>query len=69
MHIAIREQLATDLPAGIVTAHKKLLLRMQDAHEAEHHIMECLGHSLWEAQQQNRAPDEAQYLICVQKLA
>jgi Domain of unknown function (DUF1841) len=69
MHIAIREQLSTDMPPGIVTAHKKCLLKFQDAHEAEHQIMECLGQSLWEAQRNNRAPDETQYLLCVQKLA
>ena len=69
MHIAIREQLATDRPPGIVTAHKKLLLRFQDAHEVEHHIMECLGQSLWEAQRNNTAPDESLYLACVKKLA
>jgi Domain of unknown function (DUF1841) len=69
MHIAIREQLSTDRPAGIVLAHKKCLLRFKDAHEAEHQIMECLGQSLWEAQRNNSAPDEAQYLSCVQKLA
>jgi len=69
MHIAIREQLATDRPGGIVLAHKKLLLRLQDAHEAEHQIMECLGESLWEAQRSNSAPDESQYLQCVQQRA
>jgi len=69
MHIAIREQLATDRPAGIVLAHKKLLLRLQDTHEVEHQIMECLGESLWEAQRNNGAPDESQYLLCVQKRA
>lgn len=69
MHMAIREQLATDRPAGIVTAHKKLLLRFQDGHEVEHHIMECLGQSLWEAQRNNTAPDESLYLACVKKLA
>ena len=69
MHIAIREQLVTDRPAGINTAHKKLLLRMQDPHEVEHQMMECLGHSLWEAQRNNTAPDENQYLQCVKKLA
>jgi len=69
MHIAIREQLATDRPAGIVLAHKKLLLRLQDPHETEHQIMECLGQSLWEAQRNNSAPDESQYLLCIQKLA
>jgi uncharacterized protein DUF1841 len=69
MHIAIREQLGTDRPAGITTAHKKLLLRMQDPHEVEHQMMECLGHSLWQAQRNNTAPDENQYLLCVLKLA
>lgn len=69
MHMAIREQLSTDRPAGIVLSHKKLLLRLQDAHEVDHQIMECLGQSLWEAQRNNTAPDEAQYLACVQKLA
>jgi len=68
MHIAIREQLSTDRPAGIVEAHKQLMHRLQDVHEVEHHIMECLGRALWEAQQNNTAPDESQYLQCVQKL-
>lgn len=69
MHIAIREQLSTNRPEGITTAHKKLLLRLQDSHNAEHQIMECLGHSLWEAQRNNTAPDETQYLRCVENLS
>lgn len=69
MHIAIHEQLGTDRPPGISTAHKLLLLRLQDPHEVEHQMMECLGLALWEAQRNNTVPDEGQYLICVQKLA
>jgi hypothetical protein len=69
MHIAIREQLGTDRPAGIGIVYKKLLLRLQDAHEVEHQMMECLGQTLWEAQRNNTAPDEAQYLLCVQRFA
>ncbi|WP_455217816.1 DUF1841 family protein [Kaarinaea lacus] len=69
MHIAIREQLSTDRPAGIVAAQQQLMRRLQDTHEVEHQIMECLGHALWEAQQNNTAPDESQYLQCVQRLA
>ena len=68
MHIAIREQLSTDRPVGINTAFKKLLLRLQDPHQVEHQVMECLGRALWESQQNNSTPDEAQYLLCVQKL-
>ena len=69
MHIAIREQLSTDRPAGITAAHQQLLLRLQDQHETEHQIMECLGRVLWESQQNNTPPDETAYLRCVQKLA
>jgi len=68
MHIAIREQISTDRPQGIVTAHKILLLRLQDPHEVEHQIMECLGRMLWESQQNNAVPDEIDYLHCIQKL-
>jgi len=68
MHIAIREQLATDRPAGIRAAHQALLGRVGDAHEVDHQVMECLGRALWEAQRNNSAPDEAQYLRCVQAL-
>ena len=69
MHIAIREQLSTDRPAGIVDAIRTLLARVQDAHEVEHKVMECLGQSLWEAQRAGQAPDEMTYLRCVQGLA
>ncbi|MCF6210409.1 MAG: DUF1841 family protein [Gammaproteobacteria bacterium] len=69
MHIAIREQLSTDRPAGIVDAIRTLLARVQDAHEVEHRVMECLGQSLWEAQRAGQTPDEVAYLRCVQGLA
>ena len=68
MHIAIREQLGSDRPIGIVDAIRALLARVQDAHEVEHKVMECLGQSLWEAQRAGQAPDEMAYLRCVQGL-
>jgi hypothetical protein len=67
MHLAIREQLGSDRPAGIVTAYRALLLRLGDAHAVEHHMMECLGQALWEAQRAGRAPDEAAYLACLRQ--
>jgi hypothetical protein len=69
MHIAIREQLATDRPQGIVAAQRDLLRRRQDPHAVEHAIMECLGEALWEAARAGTPPDEAAYLRCVQALA
>ena len=68
MHLAIREQLATDRPAGIVAAFGVLMARVQDTHAAEHDMMECLGEALWQSQRNGQAPDEARYLECLQKL-
>jgi len=65
MHIAIREQLSIDRPAGIKAAHAALLAHMRDAHAAEHAMLECLGEALWRAQRENRLPDEHAYLACI----
>jgi hypothetical protein len=68
MHIAIHEQLSSDRPSGILAAHHRLLQKRQDPHAVEHEMMECLGEALWEAQRTGSAPDEVQYLACVNKL-
>ena len=67
MHLAIREQLNTDRPAGIAAAFAQRVQRVGDAHQAEHQMMECLGQALWEAQRNGSAPDEAAYLNCLRK--
>jgi len=68
MHLAIREQVSTDRPAGIRAAWQQLVARLGE-HEAEHRMMECLGQAIWEAQRSRREPDEAQYLECLRRLA
>lgn len=65
MHISIQEQLSTRRPAGIEQIHQSLLAKHQDPHETEHLMMECLGKMLWEAQSQNKMPDEEDYLACL----
>ena len=67
MHIALREQAATDRPAGIKAIYQKLV-SSKGQHQAEHAMMECLGQALWNAQRSNQAPDENAYLDCLQKL-
>jgi hypothetical protein len=62
MHLAVREQVATDRPPGIAAVHRGLLARLGDAHAAEHAMLEVLGETLWEAQRAGRAPDEQRYL-------
>jgi len=62
LHLGIREQAATDRPPGITSLYEALAARMGDRHAAEHQMIECLAETLWEAQSQNRAPDEERYL-------
>ena len=49
LHLAIREQVATDRPAGIAGVHASSCARPGDAHEAEHRMIECLGEAMWRA--------------------
>jgi hypothetical protein len=69
MHIALREQVASDRPPGIADLTRKLLLKYRDSHEMEHQMMECLGESLWNAQRNQTQPDEQAYMENLQRLA
>lgn len=68
LHLGIREQVATDRPAGIAAIHRQLATRYGDAHRAEHEMIECLAETLWEAQRANTAPDEARYFERLRRL-
>ena len=62
LHLAIREQVATDRPAGIALIHEALSRRLGGSHAAEHAMLESLAETLWDAQRSGRAPDEQRYL-------
>jgi Domain of unknown function (DUF1841) len=62
LHLAIREQVATNRPTGIAEIHNKLSERLGGAHAAEHAMLELLAETLWDAQRQGRVPDEQAYL-------
>lgn len=68
LHLAIREQVATDRPPGIAAVHRELSLRLGDVHEAEHRMMERLGEALWLSQRSGRPPDEAAYLESLRRI-
>ncbi len=68
LHLGIREQVATDRPAGIANIHAQLAVRDGGSHSAEHRMIECLAETLWEAQSANRPPDEARYLERLRRL-
>ncbi len=68
LHLAIREQVATDRPAGIAVVYRSLATRLGGVHDAEHAMIERLGQSLWNSQRAGLPPDEAQYLESLRRL-
>lgn len=68
LHLAIREQVATNRPAGIAAVHRDLSRRLGDVHEAEHRMLERLGEALWFSQRTGRPPDETAYLESLRQL-
>jgi len=69
LHLAIREQVATDRPRGVARVHRELSELLGDLHAAEHAMLERLAETLWEAQRSDTPPDEQLYLQRLQELA
>lgn len=68
LHLGIREQVATDRPAGIAAVHGRLAAKTGDTHAAEHRMIDVLAQTLWEAQRRHAMPDENRYLEQLQRL-
>lgn len=66
LHLGIREQAATNRPAGIAELYRQLVIKYGTL-DAEHRMMDCLAESIWLAQRNQTAPDEAAYLDCLKK--
>ncbi|MGC1183333.1 DUF1841 family protein [Legionella sp.] len=62
LHLAIREQVATDRPVGINIVYKKLVKKYGDLLTVEHLMMDQLAECLWRSQKNNLPPDEHYYL-------
>ena len=68
LHMALREQLATDRPPGTREVYRRLCKAAGETHAAEHRIIEVLAQTLWEAQRAGRTPDQQFYLEALRKL-
>lgn len=68
LHLALREQLATDRPYGIAEIYRHLCAGHGEIHPAEHRMIEVLAQTLWEAQRAGRMPDEQHYLEALRRL-
>ncbi|MFU8820550.1 MAG: DUF1841 family protein [Gammaproteobacteria bacterium] len=67
LHLGLREQVATDRPAGIAAIHHRLAARL-GVHEAEHRMAECLAEALWHAQRNKSLPDEVSYMEALRRI-
>jgi hypothetical protein len=68
LHLAIREQVTTNRPAGIAELHARLA-KLNGAHEAEHRMLDVLAEQMWDAQRSGKPPDENAYLDRLRTLA
>lgn len=62
LHLAVREQIATNRPTDIQSAYNNLIKIYHNPLEVEHLIMEQLAECLWLSQKNNQPPDEQLYL-------
>jgi hypothetical protein len=69
LHLALRDQIATNRPQGIAAIFESLCAKSGDRHAAEHQALDCLAEALWAAQRNNTAPDEQAYLESLKRLA
>lgn len=72
LHLAIRDQIAMDRPAGMKKIHQKLLKKHVDIMVVEHMVMEYFAEYLWQMQRVNNAKDaanhEKNYIISLKRL-
>jgi hypothetical protein len=67
LHIALHEQLMTNRPIGIRAIYNKAVKKIQDKHEVEHKMIDCLAESLWTAQRNQTMPNEQDYIQCLKR--
>lgn len=68
LHLAIREQVATDRPQGISKLFSKLVIKYHDPLAVEHLMMDQLAECLWLGQKNHQPPDEIHYLETLSRL-
>lgn len=68
LHLALREQIATDRPLGVRHHFQRLLTMIPEPLHVEHLMMHCLAECLWQAQHQQSEPDSASYLQALSRL-
>lgn len=68
LHMALLEQISVDSPPGIRGIFELQAAKLSDTHEALHRLLECLGETVWHAQQPGGIFDTEAYLERLRKL-
>jgi len=68
LHLTLQDQITMDQPKGIKEIHSQLLLKIKDAHEVEHMMMEHIAEMIFNAQKNNAAFDLDVYIQALKQL-
>ena len=68
LHLTLQDQITMDQPKGIKAIHSQLLLKIKDAHEVEHMMMENIAEMIFNAQKNNAAFDLDGYIQALKQL-
>jgi hypothetical protein len=67
LHLSILEQISINQPIGIAAIYAQLKIKYQEEHSAQHDVLECLGETIWLAQQNKTGLDAVNYLELLHK--
>ena len=62
LHLTLQDQITMDQPKGIRDIHSQLIVKIKDAHEVEHMMMEHIAEMIFNAQKNNAAFDLDGYI-------
>ena len=68
LHLTLQDQITMDQPKGIRDIHNQLIVKIQDAHEVEHMMMEHIAEMIFNAQKNNAAFDLDVYIQALKQL-
>jgi hypothetical protein len=62
LHLSVIEQIGINQPIGIRGVYDKLRHQHNDAHLAQHDILDCLAETIWQSQRNSQPLDSTYYL-------
>ena len=68
LHLTLQDQITMDQPKGIRDIHSQLIVKIKNAHEVEHMMMEHIAEMIFNAQKNNAAFDLDGYIQALKSL-